>query len=142
MTAAIILQFGVCACSAPYDQATQRMNGGLHKTEGLEQFRSPVFIEDPGYLPSPTAQPEDVYLRVFGRFDNLERLFKDSPERITKTNDSILVAGDGGMLVNEKLTLLGPTRFRLEKDRGENTRLHEVYNYNGEGWLLESWYIQ
>jgi hypothetical protein len=141
----IIINFGIGACSVPTPLTAERMNEKLHiltESESLEDFRSPLFIEDLGYIPTSTARPEDLYLRVFGRFDNLERLFKEAPERVTKTKDSVMVTGDGGILVNEKLTLLGPSRFRLEKDRGGNARLYEVYNYNGEGWLLESWSIQ
>ena len=135
-----ILAFvGFCACSAPiHDSAelldrTDRKSGNSYAS----QVNSPKFISDPNYLPADQPDPLNLYLRVFGRFDNRKSFLEDAPERFTRTKNSIYVEGDGGMLFNERLTVINAVKFQLERDRGGSVLMGEVYCYDGSGWVLE-----
>jgi hypothetical protein len=137
-----LLLCAISACSTSAERSAtppdfDATNGGRQIAD-LEQIRSFPFISDPHYIPSAEVRAEDIYLRVFGRYDNRENFFVEAPEMITRSGNSISIAGDGGFLFNEKLTLITPTKFRIENDRGGPARLERVYQFNGKGWVLET----
>ena len=128
----VAVSFVSVSCISSYERSVKEEK---RKTYLVNSFFMKKFLR--GGSVQDGAEIRDVYLSIFGGYDNRARFLEEREELIKKNGNKIYIPGDGGISVNETFILNSKKRFTLMFDDGKGDfYLVAEYLFEVDGWVL------